>query len=171
MTLLINLIKRSAHKFNEDKYPSEVYYHLTDLISQASTCQEMGSALIQLIHWKAGHVRRDPAGKYVAAPSGTRYMVGSIRYSNTLTDAHIATLMSEQFFQWAKAIRSLERFDTIYIQQLHEMGLWTTVVMPVFILHCLRPRVFPICDIMVLYAHDLLTGDPDGTLPATFTEA
>ncbi|TCF97862.1 hypothetical protein BZM26_28955 [Paraburkholderia strydomiana] len=59
----------------------------------------------------------------------------------------------------------MRHFDIALLRQLDErFGLWKSVVIPVFVLHCLRPEVYPIVDRWVLTAYNLLSGNPESPL-------
>jgi|GEM_PF-4999761 len=163
MTLLTALIQNLAADFDDKKYPSDVYLHLLEEVRTANTRLQLGEALAQALAWKDGKIRRDPAGPHSVSTSGTRYRAEQTR-PNTFCERHRQVLCSEEFFTWAARIRAMQHFDVAVIRDLErKFQLWseTAVVIPVFLLHCLRPQVFPIVDRWVLLAYNLLEANPN----------
>jgi hypothetical protein len=159
MSMLIQLIDACSKKFDEKKYPSDIYYHLLERVRCASTPTELGEALSHALAWKDGKVQRDPNGPHAVHPSGTRYRTGNTR-PNTLGEDHRKVLASDEFFGWATQIRNLQHFETSFIRDLDQyFHLWSSIVIPVFVLHCLQPRVYPIVDKWVFLAYTLLAVD------------
>jgi hypothetical protein len=74
-----------------------------------------------------------------------------------LSARHDGVLKSEAFFTWARVIRDAEHFDATLIETLQEQfPLWTSIVLPVFVLHCLRPAIYPIVDRYVIAVFNIL---------------
>ncbi len=127
-------------------YNRMVYYHLLEQVRSASTPADLGEALSQALAWKDGKIRRDPNGPYVAFPCNTRYRVEQTK-PNTLSENHRQILSSDDFYEWAMRAREMQYFDVALIHDLdRRFGLWSSVVIPVFVLHCLRPQIYPIVD-------------------------
>lgn len=155
MTLLIEAIRHHAPTFDDTTYPTDIYFHLLKRISEAQSPDELGEALTHLLAWKDGKVRRDASGVHAAHPS-RRYSIARVK-PNSLEARHEAILRSEAFFGWAAPIRNAKHFDSALIESLQEkFPLWKTVVLPVFVLHCLRPPIYPIVDRYVMVAFNVL---------------
>jgi hypothetical protein len=76
---------------------------------------------------------------------------------NTLGSRHESILRSDKFFSWACKVRTLLHFDIGLINDLQEdFKLWSTIVIPVFVLHCLRPQIYPIVDRFVIVVFNIL---------------
>jgi hypothetical protein len=163
--LLISLLRKLAMQFDDRKYPIEVYFHLLEQTRIAATPAELGSALLHLLAWKLGKLSRDPDGPFIAQPSGTRYAIQNAS-PKVISERHEEILLSREFFNWAQKVRTIQYFEAILIHELGRFELWSTTVMPVFLLHCLQPRIYPIVDRWVLLAHDLLDGDQDSEFQA-----
>lgn len=155
MTAMTNLLDVLATAFDDHTYPAEVYEWMLERISSARNPQELGEALAHALAWKDGKVRRTATGQH-ATGGGMRYSVGATR-PNTLGKRHQEILRGSEFFAWASAVRMQESFDLSALDQLQtRFGLWNSMVIPAFVLHCLQPRVYPIVDQHVLRAHAFL---------------
>ncbi|MEZ2354985.1 hypothetical protein [Caballeronia sp. RCC_10] len=164
MSMLIQLIRDSAAAFDSWAYPPEVYYSVLARVRNACTPIELGEALCQALAWKDGKVRLDPDGPYTAAPSNIRFRTETTK-PNTLCDEHREILSSREFFDWASNVREMRHFDISRIHDLDQrFGLWASAVIPAFVLHCLRPEVYPMVDRWVLTAYNLLSGNPEHPL-------
>ncbi|TGP40555.1 hypothetical protein EN871_27740 [bacterium M00.F.Ca.ET.228.01.1.1] len=159
MTILIDTLRAHAASFDDRKYPTEVYLYLLEEIARASTPNKLGNVLAQLIAWKDGKVKGTPTGAFIESRTGRRYAVSRPR-PNVLTPQKEEILSSRPFFEWVQKTRAISAFDIGLLDELATFGLWrpASVVMSVFILHCIRPRAFPICDVWVLLAYRLLVG-------------
>jgi hypothetical protein len=155
MTLLIDAIRHHAPAFDDTTYPTDIYFHLLKRVSEAQSPDALGEPLVHLLAWKDGMVRRDASGPY-AAHSSRRYSIARVK-PNSLEARHEGILRSEAFFTWAAPIRSAKHFDSALIDGLQgQFPLWKTVVLPVFVLHCLRPPIYPIVDRYVMVAFNVL---------------
>jgi hypothetical protein len=155
MTLLVDAIRRHAPSFDDTVYPTDIYYHLLKRVREANSSDELGSALAHLLAWKDGKVRRDSTGPHTAHPH-RRYRIHQIK-PNTLSARHEKVLKSEAFFTWARPIRDAKHFDAALIESLQEQfSMWKTIVLPVFVLHCLRPPIYPIVDRYVVVVLNVL---------------
>jgi hypothetical protein len=155
MTVLLDAIRGHAPSFDDTVYPTDIYYHLLKRVREANSPEELGSALVHLLAWKDGKVRRDRMGPYVAYANRS-YRVERTK-PNTLSTRHEGVLKSEAFFTWARVIRNAEHFDATLIETLQEQfPLWTSIVLPVFVLHCLRPPIYPIVDRYVIAVFNIL---------------
>lgn len=155
MTLLIDAIRGYAPSFNTTTYPLEIFYHLLKKVREADTPDELGSALSHLLAWKDGKVRTDHTGPHLAYPN-RKYRVERTN-PNTLNVRYERVLKSEAFFTWASVIRDAKHFDSRLVESLQEqVPLWTSIVLPVFVLHCLRPAIYPIIDRYVIVAFNVL---------------
>ncbi|ASV96730.1 hypothetical protein [Paraburkholderia aromaticivorans] len=157
MTILIDTLKAHAASFDDRKYPTEVYLYLLDEVARASTPDRLGEVLAQLIAWKDGKVRSTSAGAFIESRTGRRYAVSRPR-PKVLNPKKKEVLSSRPFFEWVKKTRTVSAFDIGLLDELATFELWrpASVVMSVFVLHCIRPRAFPICDVWVLLAYRLL---------------
>ena len=155
MSLLIKLLRSLAREFDDQRYPSDIYYHLLSQVRDAASPAALGAALAHMLAWKDGKVRRDKAGPHIALPGYTRYVVG-VTKPNTFSEHHAGILASDEFFDWASRVRKIEHFEPALIGQLQQFGLWNSIVIPVMVLHTLNPRIFPIVDRWVLLAYRLL---------------
>lgn len=163
--MLISFLRTLAAQFDDQKYPTEVYFHLLEQTRVAATPAEIGGALLHLLGWKLGKIRRDPDGPFIAEPSGTRYVIHNAS-PKVISERHEEILLSREFFNWAQKVRATHYFEASLIHELNRFELWSTTVMPVFVLHCLQPRIYPIVDRWVLLAHDLLDGDQESEFRA-----
>jgi hypothetical protein len=110
---------------------------------------------VHLLAWKDGKVRRDTKGLYETRRPNISYRVEQTK-PNTLGLRHEKILKSKEFFSWASKVRKTRHFDTGLIDELQEeFTLWKTIVMPVFLLHCLRPPIFPIVDRYVIVVYNI----------------
>jgi hypothetical protein len=140
---------------------------LLDTIRQAQTADELGYTLTHALAWKDGKIRLMADGPHIAQPSGLRYSISRVR-PNTLSERHEQILRSDEFFQWATKIRRIDHFDLRLVNDLYQrFQLWSSVVIPVFILHCLRPQVFPIVDQWVLRAFAFIKNGETKDIKAT----
>lgn len=163
MTLMIELISSVAEAFDGQSYPEDIYYFLLEKVRSAANPEDLGFALGHLLSWKDGKIRRDPAGEFEASMAGVRYKVSKAR-GNTWGPRHQQILASPQFFAWACQVRTLQHFDAGLIPAMHQQfRLWSenAIVLPAFLLHCLRPQIFPILDRWVLLAHALYANPRD----------
>jgi len=168
MTKLIELVQDAAANFDQKRYSNTVYFHLLARIRSASTSDELGELLYQMLAWKDGKVRVDASGPYITVPTGVRYSIKTPK-PNTFGEKHRKVIGSEEFFEWAIAVRELEYFEPQIIREMEQkFGLWTSVVIPIFVLHCLNPRVFPIIDRWVVMAFRILQ-PANISLPNTLT--
>jgi hypothetical protein len=155
MTLLLDAIRGHVPSFDDTVYPTDIYYYLLKRVRETKSPDELGSALAHLLAWKDGKVRRDHTGPHVAYPNRS-YRVERTK-PNTLNARHEGVLRSEAFFTWALVIRDAEHFDATLIETLQEQfPLWTSIVLPVFVLHCLRPAIYPIVDRYVIAVFNIL---------------
>ena len=155
MNLLLDAIRSHAASFDDLQYPTDVYYHLLTLVREANSPKQLGGALAHLIAWNNGKVRRDSTGAHTAYPN-RRFSVGRTKPS-TLSAQHEAVLTSKEFYAWACTVRSSGHFDAALIETLQEdFKLWKGVVLPVFVLHCLRPPIYPIVDVYAMLVFNLL---------------
>jgi len=152
MTELETMLCRLAADFDESSYPSDVYLDMLERVRLACSPAELSNALALGLAWKDGKVRRDPNGAGVVHNSGARYRISATR-PNTRGSRHLPILASEPFFAWAARIRNATTFDPSLIRDIHKFGLWSTMVMPAFLLHCLNPNVYPIVDRWVMHAY------------------
>lgn len=157
MTILIDALRAHAASFDDRKYPTEVYLYLLDEVARASTPTKLGNVLAQLIAWKDGKVKGTPAGAFIESRTGRRYAVSRPR-PNVLNPRKEKILSSQPFFEWVQEARAISAFEIGLLDELATFGLWrpASVVMSVFVLHCIQPRVFPICDVWVFLAYRLL---------------
>lgn len=156
MSILSELIFSLATSFDDEKYPSDVYHYLLETIKQANTPAALGEPLSHALAWKDGKVRRNPDGPY-QTNTGIRYTVG-ITKPNTFNDYHQKIINTDAFYMWAREVIALNHFyvDKINDLQNQRFQLWDTIVIPVFVLHCLNPRVYPIVDRWVIAAFNVL---------------
>lgn len=153
MSKLVELILSYSRKFDDTTYPQAVYLDLIERISNAQTPSELGEALCHAMSWKDGKVRIDPQGQHNLSFGTTRYTAGNTK-PNTLAEAHREIFKSELFFDWACKVRTLNHFTIEPIKEIHHLGLWPSgLVLPVFLLHMLRPQIFPIIDRWVTVAY------------------
>lgn len=156
MTSLTDLIQKAALEFDRKRYPEPVYFHLITQVRNAETSDELSEALHHCLAWKDGKVRVDSEGPHTTGLTGVRYRLEGIK-PNTFGAKHQEVLRSESFLKWAKGIRTLEHFELEIIREMERsFGLWSSVIIPVFVLHCLNPRVFPIVDRWVVLAFQSL---------------
>ncbi|QXI36580.1 hypothetical protein [Pseudomonas xantholysinigenes] len=162
MTLLTDLLATAAAQFDERKYPADVYLFLMTQIGNAASPEALAQLLAHALAWKDGKIFRDAAGPFQAEPFAVRYRVERVK-PNTHGERHEAILASPAFYEWACEVRRLQAFHPGIIRDMEQrFGLWSSVVMPVFLLHCLNPRVFPIIDRWVVAAYRFLTARPVG---------
>jgi hypothetical protein len=155
VSLLVDTIRAYAPSFDDLIYPIDVYYHLLTRVRAANSAEELGNALMHLLAWKDGKVRRDPSGPHMAQLN-RRYRVDRTK-PTTASAHHEKVLTSEEFFTWATKIRTAAHFDVAALEALQqEFTLWTTIVLPVFVLHCLRPPIYPIVDRYVIVVFNVL---------------
>lgn len=155
MSLLVDAIRSHAAEFDSVVYPTDIYFFLLKRVGEATTPAALGDALMHLLAWKDGKVRHDHNGRYTAT-ANRRYSVARTK-PNTLEERHDAVLRSEGFYKWAETVRSAKHFDASAIEVLQErFPLWKSIVLPVFVLHCLRPPIYPIVDRYVIAAFNLL---------------
>lgn len=171
MTILVETLKALATSFDDRKYPTGVYFFLLDELARASTPTRVSSILAQLIAWKDGKVRYTAAGPFTENRTCRRYSVGKPR-PNVLSVEKEQTLSSQAFFAWARNTRETAVFEIGLLNELATFRLWRpdALVMPVFVLHCLQPRVFPIADVWVFLAHKLLTKPEEAALIDSLSE-
>jgi hypothetical protein len=156
MSMLTELVLSFAERFDDRTYPTDIYFHLLDRIREASSAKELGTALAHALAWKDGKVRRDQHGPYATQHSDMSYRVEQTK-PNTLGSLHEKILSSDEFFSWACKVRKLQYFDIALVNDLQDdFKLWSTIVMPVFLLHCLRPQIYPIVDRFVIVAFNIL---------------
>lgn len=155
MNLLVEAIRGYAPAFDDVVYPTDVYYHLLKQVREATSAEALGSALIHLLAWKDAKIRRDSKGPYTFHPTRS-YRIERTK-PHTVSVRHEAILSSPEFFSWARPIRTAEHFDAALIEDLQQQfPLWTSIVLPVFVLHCLRPAIYPIVDRYVMVVFNLL---------------
>jgi hypothetical protein len=157
MTLLTELILACSKNFDDGTYPPEVYFYLLDRVREAKSPDALGSALMHLLAWKDGKVRKDAKGPYKTLRPKDSYRVGNTK-PNTLSDRHEKILKSEEFFAWASEVRKTRTFDADLISDLQQtFGLWKemAIVMPAFLIHCLRPPIYPIVDRYVIVVYNI----------------
>lgn len=160
MTLLIECLKNCAAEFDHEKYPFEVYLYLLNKISSSQSPDELGDFLSQAIAWKDGKVSLDDSGEKLIEATGIRYSIKPTK-PNTLSRSHEDILRSHEFFNWALVIRNLNYFDAKLIQVINNrFKLWSTIVLPAFLLHCLKPDIYPILDRWVLNAFSVFENNP-----------
>lgn len=161
MTILTDLIHSAAKSFDDKTYPADVYFHLLSAVRSAETPAALGESLAQALAWKDGKVRRDISGPFVAHPFATKYRIEQTK-PNTLDAKHRQVLESSEFFEWANSVRQTEAFDIALIREMErKFGLWSSVVIPVFVLHSLNPRVFPIVDRWVIITYSFFDSNMD----------
>lgn len=165
MTILSDLIRSAAKSFDDKTYPADVYFHLLSAIRSADTPIALGESLAQALAWKDGKVRRDNNGPLLAQPFATKYRIEQTK-PNTLDAKHRQVLESPDFFEWANSVRQTEAFDISLIREMErKFGLWSSVVIPVFVLHSLNPRVFPIVDRWVIATHSFFDSNIEFSSP------
>lgn len=173
MQQLIALIRSSARDFDSSSYPVEFYFDRLRDIARASSAAALCHHVVLAIAWKDRKIRRKAVGSKtggaLSANDGAGYTMLRTR-PNTLSARHTAILRSQAFFEWARRVRNLRHFDIEVLHQLRRFGLWRSVVIPVFVLHCLNPRVFPIADRWVFAAHRRWTSPEDRALPPSVTD-
>ncbi|MGL5632080.1 MAG: hypothetical protein ACRDD3_06915, partial [Azovibrio sp.] len=158
LIMRIDQIRFAARKFDDEKYPTEIYHHLIERIGEAKTPDELGEALSHAVAWKFGRVRRDPEGIHYIAASHIHYTVQK-PLDRFFNDQQRQILYSEGFYEWASAVRDAQKFDQgLLTGQKGGLGaLWLKhrVLMRVFVLHCLCPRIYPSMDQMVMRAYNV----------------
>lgn len=155
MTLLVDAIRGYAPSFDDTIYPTDIYFYLLKKVRKATSPDELGNALAHLVAWKDGKVRKDHTGPHTAYPNRS-YRVERTK-PKTLSPRHEAVLKSDAFFTWASAIRDADHFDATLIETLREQfPLWKSIVLPVFMLHCLRPAIYPLVDRYVIVVFNVL---------------
>jgi len=160
MSLFIECVRNFSLKFNDTTYPNVVYFHLLTKIRDAQTPDELGEYLAESLGWKDGKARLDENGSKIITSSGLRYNVSQIK-PNTFNNRHAEILKSNDFFDWAIAVRKIDYFDSGLIAVLRDrFNLWDSIVIPAFILHCLRPNIYPIIDKWVLFAFAFFKDNP-----------
>ncbi|WP_374091011.1 hypothetical protein [Methylomicrobium lacus] len=154
MTVFSDLLDSFSGSFDDKTYPLEVYFHLLDRVRNSRSPIELGEALSSLLAWKDGKVRLSEAGTELINVSGKRYSVERPK-PNTLGPRHEGILKSQEFFAWAKNVITISYFDPSLINVLTagRFNLWSSVVIPAFLLHCLRPELFPIIDRWVFLSY------------------
>ncbi|TCF97863.1 hypothetical protein BZM26_28960 [Paraburkholderia strydomiana] len=96
MTMLVSLLHEYAKAFDDETYPTEVYFSLLSEVREARTPEELGNALCLALAWKDGKVRVDASGPFTAKFSNTRYRAERTK-PHTLNDEHAKTLTSSAF--------------------------------------------------------------------------
>jgi hypothetical protein len=141
------LVDSWSKKFNSDKYPTDFYLYALDGVRAAEDEEQLRLHIVRLLHWKDGKVRLNAEGEIKLG--GVAYLLRSTKPNTYSSDAHDIKLGSRAFYDWSKSIRTSECFSIDHIVAIKErFGLWpgTSIVLPIFILHALNPRVFPIFD-------------------------
>lgn len=156
MSLTVQLIQSASVKFDHVKYPSDIYYHLIEQVRKADTPVTLGVALEHAIAWKLGKINKDADGTFTVNHSNATYRLDSIN-SYALSEEHRNILKSTEFFSWASCIREQQNFELNTVYNLEKrFKLWSSVVIPIFVTHCLRPKIYPIIDRFTLLAYSTL---------------
>lgn len=158
LIMRIDQIRFAARKFDDEKYPTEIYHHLIERIGEAKTPNELGEALSHAVAWKFGRVRRDPEGIHYIPASHIHYTVQK-PLDRFFNDHQRQILYSEGFYEWASAVRDAQKFNQGLLTDqkgwLAALWLKKRILMRVFVLHCLCPRVYPSLDQMVIRAYNV----------------
>jgi hypothetical protein len=159
MSLLLKIVDCWATQFNDSKYPRDFYLHILTSISTAQESDEMGQLVIRMLQWKDGKVQLDPSGNTIV--NGLRYSAGKTKPNTYNPRVHDPVFFSNRFFSWTQEIKRRFDFSPDLLDQISGNGLWprTSLVIPLFLLHILNPRVFPIFDQHVERARRFLMGE------------
>jgi hypothetical protein len=148
-------------KFNSIIYPIDYYYGHLEKIQYATTSNELGEAIIAMLHWKDGKVSRDDIGNIKVGEK--RYYLSQAKPNTYNVEKHYEVLTSQAFFDWGEEVTSLKSFDNNKIEELRskfQLYNQNAIVIPAFILHCLNPLVFPIYDQHVERAKRAFLAEP-----------
>lgn len=150
MSILSDHILSLSSQFDDATYPYEVYRYLLEQLAMAKSPAALSHTVSHLLAWKDGKIRCDSSGEY-QTDTGVNYRVGKTK-PNTLDDRHIKIFERDDFFQWACTVRELSTFDIHHLDALQgsRFDLWSSTVIPAFLLHCLQPRIYPIVDRWVI---------------------
>jgi hypothetical protein len=169
-SLFSNILDSFAEGFDDQTYPSVFYFYLLDKIKNSNTPEDLGKYLTAALCWKDGKVRQNNAGDWVIESSGQRFSVGNPK-PNTLGPRHEEILKSKEFFDWTKSIVDIGYFDHSLIDVINNrFGLWRSVVIPAFLIHCIRPSIFPIIDRWVLLTYRFAHNNPSRDLSPTIND-
>jgi hypothetical protein len=156
MSLLLKIVDSWAVRFDDSKYPRDFYLQMLASISTAPESGEMGQSVIRMLQWKDGKVRLDPNGNTTI--NGLRYAIGRTKPNTYNPKVHDPVLLSNHFFGWAQEVKKRRDFSPDLLEQISRLGLYNSLVIPVFLLHILNPRIFPIFDQHVERARRFLMG-------------
>jgi len=156
LSLLTELIFSYTGSFDDASYPPDVYFHLLDLIREATSGDQLGTALTHALAWKDGRIRLDANGQHTTLSTHASYLVEQTK-SDVMNSDDQQLLNSDEFFTWACRVRRLQRFDSGLINDLQsKFKLWSSIAIPVFVLHCLRPQIYPVVDRYVIVLFNIL---------------
>ena len=135
-----------AARFDDSKYPRDFYIHTLISLSAAHDAEQTGHFVIRMLQWKDGKVKRDPNGEITV--NGLGYVIGRTKPNTYDPKLHDKVLFSRRFLDWTQEIKERQSFSSELVNQIRRHGLWSknSLVIPVFLLHILNPRVFPIFD-------------------------
>ncbi|OCA86006.1 hypothetical protein A8F94_14265 [Bacillus sp. FJAT-27225] len=136
-----------SSEFRSETYPMDYYYYHLDKIRNANTPKELGEAIIAMLYWKDGKVRRDDTGGVKVAAKG--YSLSQIKPNTYNVEKHYEVLVSQAFFKWAKEVTTLSSFDKSKVEEFRsrfKLYHENAIVMPAFILHCLNSLIYPLYD-------------------------
>lgn len=156
-TISIDLILKHAKSFNAGTYPLSVYHDALLRAARAEDAVALAEALYIGLAWKDAKTRVAVDGEWNTLLRDTQYRIERVK-PNTYSERHAGVFRTPEFWRWAQEVRKQQHFDASLIDVLREsFGLWTTVVIPAFVLHILNPRRFPLVDRYVVGAANYLT--------------
>jgi len=143
-----NFIESWAAKYDENKYSTKFYYYFLNKVKYSKTPEELGNAIICLLHWKDGKVIRSDTGKIEI--NSFRYSLGKPKPNTYEPQKHKTILISIAFYDWAQKVIDATTFSPDHINALTgaPFYLWgrKSIIIPAFVLHVLSPMYYPLYD-------------------------
>jgi hypothetical protein len=145
-----DFVARWEPRYDAKKYPLEFLLRHGASARGAERPEALRDALVALLHWKDGKARRFVPGESHAKPNTLRPLLA---------------LQEAALIEFTTLFRlAVEAGDEKFVRSTQSLlgalrGMWSSVVMPAFVLHIARPDRLPIIDQHTVRAFLQLTRD------------
>lgn len=154
-----HFIEANAAKFNEKKYNHEFYTYFLNLIENAATVNdELEKAVEHMFYWKLGKVSSKPTAtsKRVTLANKSHYFInGTTRANKQSIENATKTELLELGLRFRDGLVS---YDELKHSVNRITQTTSSIVLPSFFIHLLKPAEYPILDVKVwrtyLWAND-----------------
>jgi hypothetical protein len=146
-------------RYDDKKYPTLFYHHFLSQIENSQDDGEIFDFLSELVDWKFGKIREGGDANFRVKVYGLSY-VGLEKNSEFRKHRTNMDFLSQCKRFKNGLVSGFEFFRCI--TETNKIFPSSRLVMPVFVIHVLRPKEYPIIDQHVWRAMNILTRSPAG---------